>query len=84
VTPEGAVRGTIPQMQAIDPKRESAPDAGAEDRPISLPRRLAALFVLIALLASAAVSSWWILSNQADFFAEDRRRSRAADDEAQP
>ena len=71
-------------MQVVDPNRESAADAGGENRPISLPRRLAALFVLIALLASAAISSWWILSNQADFFAADGRRAPAAADEAHP
>jgi hypothetical protein len=71
-------------MQVVDPNRESESDASGEDRPISLPRRLAALFVLIALLASAAVSSWWILSDQADFFAADGRRAPAAANEAQP
>jgi hypothetical protein len=71
-------------MQGVDPNRESAPEVGAENRPVSLRRRLAALFVLIALLASAAVSSWWILSNQVDFFAADGRRAPAAADEARP
>jgi ferric-dicitrate binding protein FerR (iron transport regulator) len=71
-------------MQVVDPNRESEPEVGAENRPASLPRRLAALLALIALLASAAVSSWWILSGQADFFAADRRRAPAAADEGHP
>jgi len=79
-----AVRGTIPQMRRVDPNRESQPEVDAENRPVSLPRRLAALFVLIALLVSAAVSSWWILSDQADFFAADGRRAPTAADEAHP
>lgn len=65
-------------MQAVDPDRESAPEVGAANRPASLPRRLAALLALIALLASAALSSWWILSDQADFSAADGRRTPAA------
>jgi hypothetical protein len=84
LTPKGADRDTIPQVQVFDPNRESAPEVGAENRPVSLPRRLAALFVLIALLASAAISSWWIISNQADFFAADGQRAPATADEAHP
>ncbi len=71
-------------MQTVDPNRESAPEGDAKNRAPSLPRRLAALFVLIALLASAAVSSWWILSNQADFFAADGRRAPPAADAVRP
>ena len=85
LAPKRANRDTIQQVQQmVDPNRESTPEVGAENRPISLSRRLAALFVLIALLASAAISSWWILSNQADFFAADRRRAPVTADEAHP
>ena len=85
LTPKGADRDTIPHVQqVVDPNREPPPDVGAKNRPVSLPRRLAALFVLIALLASAAISSWWILSNQADFFAAGGRREPATADEAHP
>jgi hypothetical protein len=70
-------------MPVVDLNREPEITAVVESRPISLSRRLAALFVLIALLASAAISSWWILTDQADFFAADGRRARAAEDEAQ-
>jgi hypothetical protein len=71
-------------MQAVDPNREFAPEGDAKKRAPSLPRRLAALFVLLALLASAAVSSWWILSNQADFFAADGRRAQPPEGEVRP
>lgn len=71
-------------MQEVEPNREPETDVGAEDRPVSLSRRLAALFILIALLASAALSSWWILSGQADFFAADRARATAEEEKAPP
>jgi hypothetical protein len=77
-------RDTIPGMPVVDPNRESEPAVGAESRPPSLAQRLAALLALIALLASAVISSWWILSGQADFFAADGRRAPTAADEPQP
>jgi hypothetical protein len=85
MTPRPANRGSIQQVrQVVDPNRESTPEVAAEDRPFSLSRRLMALFILIALFASAAISSWWILSDQADFYAADGRRAPAVADEAPP
>jgi hypothetical protein len=49
--------------------------AGGEQRPTSLLKRLAALVALIALLASAAVSSWWIVTGRADFSGADPPRA---------
>jgi ferric-dicitrate binding protein FerR (iron transport regulator) len=82
--PEGAVRDTISQMQPVDPNRDSTPAADLGSRPVPLPRRVAAFLVLIALLAAAALSSWWILSGQVDFFAADGRRAPATADEELP
>jgi hypothetical protein len=71
-------------MAAQTPNPEPARAADAERAPASLPRRLAALFALIALLASAALSSWWILTGRADFFAAGRQHPPAGSDEAPP
>ena len=67
-------------MRVEDPNPESAPEGRAEHVPASLPRRLAALFALVALLAAAAISSWWIVTDRADFGATAAGRAPAAAD----
>ena len=69
--PRGGDRDTIARMAAENQYQEPTPAPGGELRPISLSKRLAALVALIALLASAAISSWWIVTDRADFSGAD-------------
>lgn len=55
---------------ARDPSETTAP-------PVSPLQRLLALIALLALLASGAITSWWVLTDQADFGGANR--SQAAD-----
>jgi len=80
-TPKDRERDTIARMTEEDPNPESAPEAGRERLQASLPLRLAALLALIALLASAAVASWWIVTDRVDFFAAGAPRSPASANE---
>ncbi len=57
-------------------------DDGGGPPPATPLQRVIAGIALIALLASAAISSWWILSGRVDFTADRRAPAVAVD--AQP
>jgi len=57
----------MPGMDTEIPKPTVADEAGG-DAPRATPlQRLVAGIALVALVASAAISSWWILSGRVDF-----------------
>ena len=61
-------RGAGRYAERMEPSEsEAAPDPAGTPAPVSLLTRLLALIALLALLASGAVTSWWILTDQADF-----------------
>jgi hypothetical protein len=45
----------------------AAQDPAMTTAPVSPQKRLLALIALLALLASGALTGWWILTDQADF-----------------
>lgn len=69
-------------MPGVDPDG-TQPTAQSDDDgglpPVTPLQRVIAGIALIALLASAAVSSWWILSGQVDFTADRGAPSAATD-----
>jgi len=57
----------MPNMDSQLPKPAARGEAAGGTRTFSLFQRLLAGIALAALLASAAISSWWILDGRVDF-----------------